>query len=379
MKRVLFFFLSICLYVNSAAQNITAMEYFFDADPGAGSGSTVSITAATTISKSFDVSITSLADGFHTLSVRAKDVNNKWSTTFTSPFYKISATSFVSAPNINKLEYFIDGDLGAGLGTDVPITAGTTITNQVVNVSLASVADGFHTITFRARDANGKWSTAFTSPFYKLPASSLSAAPNVNKLEYFIDGDLGAGLGTDVPITAGTTITNQVVNVSLASVTDGFHTITFRARDANGKWSTAFTSPFYKLPASSLSAAPNVNKLEYFIDGDLGAGLGTDVPITAGTTITNQVVNVSLASVTDGFHTITFRARDANGKWSTAFTSPFYKLPASSLASAPNITRLEYFFDDDAGFGPGVAKNKTVTITPGTSVSLVDLSVDVST
>ena len=379
MKRVLFFFLSICLYVNSAAQNITAMEYFFDADPGAGSGSTVSITAATTISKSFDVSITSLADGFHTLSVRAKDVNNKWSTTFTSPFYKISATSFVSAPNINKLEYFIDGDLGAGLGTDVPITAGTTITNQVVNVSLASVADGFHTITFRARDANGKWSTAFTSPFYKLPASSLSAAPNVNKLEYFIDGDLGAGLGTDVPITAGTTITNQVVNVSLASVADGFHTITFRARDANGKWSTAFTSPFYKLPASSLSAAPNVNKLEYFIDGDLGAGLGTDVPITAGTTITNQVVNVSLASVADGFHTITFRARDANGKWSTAFTSPFYKLPASSLASAPNITRLEYFFDDDAGFGPGVAKNKTVTITPGTSVSLVDLSVDVST
>ena len=273
MMRIVLFSLAFCLYGVSFAQNITAVEYFFDTDPGAGSGMAVSITAATTISKSFDVSITSVSDGFHTLSVRAKDANNKWSTTFTSPFYKLSAAALAAAPNITKLEYFIDVDLSTGLGTDVPITAGTSISGLQILVPLTSVADGFHTLTFRARDANGKWSTAFTSPFYKLPAASLAAAPNITKLEYFIDADLSAGLGTDVPITAATSISGLQVLVPLTSLADGFHTLTFRARDANGKWSTAFTSPFYKLPAASLAAAPNITKLEYFIDSDLSAGL----------------------------------------------------------------------------------------------------------
>ncbi len=327
MKRIVLFFLAFCLYAGSSAQNITAVEYFFDTDPGAGSGTAVSITAATTINKSFDVSITSVSDGFHTLSVRAKDANNKWSTTFTSPFYKLSAAALAAAPNITKLEYFIDADLSAGLGTNVPITAGTSISGLQVLVPLTSVADGFHTLTFRARDASGKWSTAFTSPFYKLPAASLAAAPNITKLEYFIDADLSAGLGTDVPITAGTSISGLQVLVPLTSVADGFHTLTFRARDASGKWSTAFTSPFYKLPAASLAAAPNITRLEFFFDDDAGPGStvvnNKSVTITPGTSLSLVDLSVDVSSLSTGTHKISFRALDANGKWSIVHISTF--------------------------------------------------------
>ncbi len=342
MKRILLFFLAVCLYGISSAQNITAVEYFFDTDPGAGGGTAVSITAATSLDKTFDVSITSLADGFHTLSVRTKDANNNWSTTFTSPFYKISAATLVSAPNITKLEYFVDVDLGAGNGTDIPITAGTSVSDKAVNVSLSAIADGFHTITFRAKDANGKWSTAFTSPFYKLAATSLAAAPNITKLEYFIDGDLGAGLGTDVPITASISLIDQVVNISLTSVADGFHTITLRAKDSNGKWSTAYTVPFYKLPASAVAAAPNITRLEYFFDDDAGPGSSVtnnkNVTITPGTSVSLVDLSVDVSALSTGTHKISFRAQDANGKWSIVHTATFGVFGPAPAAQPTNLS-----------------------------------------
>jgi len=164
MKRILLSYLTFCLYGITVAQNITAVEYFFGADPGAGSGTAVSITAAHVINRSFDISIASLTDGFHTLSVRAKDADNKWSTTFTTPFYKISATT-LTPPNLTKLEYFIDVDPGAGSGVAITFTSGTIITGLTFNVPLSSVSAGQHTISVRAMDANGKWSIVNTSAF----------------------------------------------------------------------------------------------------------------------------------------------------------------------------------------------------------------------
>ncbi len=314
MKRIVLFFLAFGLYGISDAQNITAVEYFVDADPGAGAGTAVSITAATNFSKTFDVPITALADGFHTLSIRTKDINNKWSTTFTSPFYKLPP-SITTAPNINKLEYFIDADPGAGAATDVPVTVGISVAGLIVNVPITAVADGFHTITFRTRNANNRWSTAFTSSFYKLPPS-ITTAPNINKMEYFIDADPGAGAATDVPVTAGTSVAGLIVNVPITSVADGFHTITFRTRDANSKWSMAFTSPFYKLPEAVLSAAPNLTKLEYFIDNDPGVNAGTPLTITPATSLANYIFDVDVSALATGEHKLSVRGLDAAGKWS---------------------------------------------------------------
>jgi Secretion system C-terminal sorting domain len=336
MKRIVLFFLAFCLYGISDAQNITAVEYFVDADPGAGSGTAVSITAATSITKAFDVPITAIADGFHTLSIRTKDINNKWSTTFTSPFYKLPP-SVTTAPNINKLEYFIDTDPGAGSGTNVPVTAGTSVAGLIVNVPITSVADGFHTITFRTRDVNNKWSTSFTSPFYKLPPT-VSTVPNINKMEYFIDADLGAGAGTDVPVTAGSSVAGLIVNVPITSVADGFHTITFRTRDANNKWSTAFASPFYKLSEAALSAAPNLTKLEYFIDNDPGVDAGIPLTITAATSLTNYIFDVDVSALSTGEHKLSVRGLDAAGNWSIVHISTIGIFGPAPTAQPTSVT-----------------------------------------
>ncbi len=373
MKRIGFLLIAIGVWCSAHAQNITAIEYFFDADPGYGSGTSVSFTAAASINNlNFNVPVTSISDGFHIITVRAKDANNRWSHAFTRPFYKLSSTAVASAPNITKLEYFFDNDPGYGAGTNVSITPGTSITDQSVTVPLTSGSDGFHTITFRAQDANGNWSHAFNRPFYKLPASTGAAAPNITKLEYFVDNDPGYGAGTNVTITPGTSIVDLNVNAALTSLADGFHIITFRAQNASDNWSHAFNRPFYKLPASTGATAPNITKLEYFVDNDPGYGAGTNVTITPGTSIVDLNVNAALTSVADGFHTITFRTQDASGKWSHAFTRPFYKLPAAAVAAAPNITKLEYFIDDDPGYGLAT----DVPVTPAITIS--SLPVDIS-
>jgi hypothetical protein len=237
MKPILLFFLVACLSGISFAQNITALEYFIDADPGAGAATAVTVTAATSITQSFDVSMASVSEGYHTISVRVKDAGNKWSPTTISPFYKIPASAFAAAVNINKVEYFIDADPGAGAGTNVPVTAGLVVSGLVIDVPITTIADGFHTVTVRALDVNGRWTSAFTSPFYKLSAAALSAAPNLTKLEYFIDNDPGEGAGTALTLVEAKSISNFAFDVNVGALTTGEHKLSVRALDANGRWS----------------------------------------------------------------------------------------------------------------------------------------------
>ncbi|MDZ7897229.1 MAG: hypothetical protein U5N85_04270, partial [Arcicella sp.] len=263
---------------------------------------------------------------------------------FTALCFAIS----VNAQNINKIEYFIDADPGYAAGTDVPITAATTVTTNF-NVSLSAVTDGFHTLSIRARDANNQWSVVGIRPFYKETLASGSTPPNITQLEYFIDADPGYGSGTAVTITAGSPVTTTFT-ASLVSVSDGFHTLSIRAKDANNRWSVVGIRPFYKETLSSGSTSPNITQLEYFIDTDPGYGLGTAVAVSAGSPIT-QSFTVALPAVSDGFHTLSIRAKDINNRWSVVGIRPFYKETLSSSSTPPNIVAMEYFIDADPGYG----------------------------
>jgi hypothetical protein len=75
--------------IPTTAVNITALEYFIDADPGFALATGVPITAAQNISNfTFPADITNVADGMHNLFIRAKDANGKWSLTNILAFEK---------------------------------------------------------------------------------------------------------------------------------------------------------------------------------------------------------------------------------------------------------------------------------------------------
>jgi hypothetical protein len=242
MKKYILTLLTLFCGVRSYCQNINKIEYFIDTDPGYAAGTDVPITAATTVTTNFNVSLTSVTDGFHTLSIRGRDVNNAWSMVGIRPFYKETLSSGSTPSNVTQMEYFIDADPGYGSGTVVTITAGSPLTTTFT-ASLASVADGFHTLSIRAKDVNNRWSVVGVRPFYKETLNSGSAVPNITQMEYFIDADPGYGLATALAVTAGSPIT-QNVNISLGSLTNGVHKLSIRAKDVNNKWSVVGIKDF---------------------------------------------------------------------------------------------------------------------------------------
>ena len=101
----------------SALANIVAMEYYIDADPGYGNGSSISLTAGTSINTTTTIATASLSSGYHVLHIRALDSDGVWGETESRSFY-IDA---FSGSLIAGVEYFYDTDPGYGNGSTLAI------------------------------------------------------------------------------------------------------------------------------------------------------------------------------------------------------------------------------------------------------------------
>ena len=88
---------------------------------------------------------------------------------------------------------------------------------------------------------------------------------------------------------------------------------------------------------------------EYFVDEDPGYGNGYLMNFTPTETLV-LVSELSLETTSPGFHTLYYRLKDdVNGWGQTFYRNVFVSLPAQS------ITRTEYFFDTDPGYGNGIS------------------------
>jgi len=323
------------------AGNVSKLEYFVDTDPGFGNGTPVTITPGANISNIFfTVDITALTNGFHDIFIRSKDNAGNWSITNKWLFFK----DIIPAANVNKLEYFVDTDPGFGNGTPVTISAGANIADIFFTVDVTSFSNGFHNIFIRSKDNAGNWSITNKWLFFK----DIIPAANANKLEYFVDTDPGFGNGIPVTITPGANISNIFFTVDITALTNGFHNIFIRSKDNAGNWSITNKWLFFK----DIATAANVSKLEYFVDTDPGFGNGTDVPVTTGANISNQLIPVNTTALSEGFHKIFVRSRDNNGNWAITNRFGFFK---EFVRDPLNVKTGEYFFDTDPGFGNGTA------------------------
>ncbi|RYU93010.1 immunoglobulin domain-containing protein, partial [Emticicia agri] len=358
---------------NLIAQNINRVEYFIDNDPGVGNGTEVTITPGVTVAQTFSVPLSSLSitDGIHRLSVRARDENNRWSWTANALFIKERIVNTAPLVNIDKIEYFFNADPGVGNATNVAVTPATSITNFNFTTPIPSLPIGFHYLSVRVRDARNGWTRCISRPFLKEELPSNNPLPNITQMEYFVDEDPGVGSGTALTFTPATSVSNLSFTIPLPNtILPGFHSFSVRAKNANNKWSLVTTRTFVKEEIRSPIPLPSIVQLEYFFDNDPGVGNGTSINFTAGTTVNDLSFNVALpGGLSNGTHKLTVRVKDNLGKWSTAVVRPFYK-ENTTVASLPNINRLEYFIDTDPGFGNGT----TVSITPNTVLSNIDFT-----
>jgi len=198
----------------------------------------------------------------------------------------------------------------------------------------------------------------------------------INYVEYYVDQDPGIGKAISIPVTASTTITNATFNVDVASLNLGIHILASRARTASGVWSMGhywfIFKPYVPITPTAIS---NISKVEYFVDKDPGIGLGTAISIASGSNdLQNVAFTINPSTLSKGVHIIGSRSMNSSGVWSMTnfwlFNNAFDNIPTPSPAS--NITKVEYFIDQD----PGIGNATGVSITANTNI--VDANINAS-
>ena len=321
MRGLILFFLLIA-QLSVTAQVINRAEYFIDSDPGNGNGIAVPVSApSASVNFAFTVPTTSLSTGFHTLGFRSQQTGTGfWGHAAYSTFYIVPMIATSNAINIVKAEYFYDTDPGNGAGVNVPIA---TVPNPTVSFTTptSSLSPGFHTLHFRTKDDQNKWSIAHIQTFYIVPPPPVVAATNLVKAEYFFDTDPGQGNGTALSITAGSTLNNSFP-IALTGLMDGFHRLNIRYKDNANTWSHTHQQIFYITPQNSFPAT-NIVQLEYYVDTDPGYGLGTAASFTAGASVDLLPLAINTTGILSGNHVLYVRAKDDKGFWSEISSAPF--------------------------------------------------------
>ncbi len=365
----------VCFSFTLIAQpNITRVEYYVDADPGYGHGTTVTIVPSNDISNaSFNVNFSALANGVHIVGVRSKDVNGAWSIDNKWLFLKAYAAGKMAVvPKINRVEYYIDTDPGYGNATALPVVRGTNLSNLPINIDMTPLTKGLHLVGVRSQDTTGAWSLdnkwVFVNPY---SGSGAAPLPNITGVEYYIDADPGYGNGIPLSIVPGNDLSNLALNINLAPLSAGVHVVGLRSLDANGAWSLdnkwIFLKPYHGGKAAVL---PKITRVEYFVDTDPGYGNATALSIVPATSLSNLAININMAPLSQGVHIIGVRSQDSLGAWSLDNHWVFLNKYTASVPQ-PNITNVEYYVDADPGYGQATP----VTIVPGQDLSAISFPV----
>ena len=331
-KKLILFLLLFGMVSTIRSQSITAAEYFIDSDPGRGNGTSINIgSPADIVNFTASIPTASLSSGFHFVAIRIKDADGVWSHFDKRGFYLSTSTADVG--NITGAEYFFDTDPGPGNGTALSVGAPGATVNFTVPIT-AALSAGFHFLAIRLKDADGKWSLFEKRGFYLSTATTDVA--NIVAAEYFFDADPGVGNGTPASVGA----TGAVVNFSVAiptALSEGFHFLAIRTKDADGKWSLFEKRGFYISTATTDAA--NIVAAEYFFDADPGVANATALTFTTPGSFVAQTFTIPVsAGLSAGSHILTIRVKGSDGKWGLYDNKIFTIGGGSSITCPSNVS-----------------------------------------
>ncbi|MEP7164511.1 MAG: choice-of-anchor D domain-containing protein [Ferruginibacter sp.] len=374
---------------NNLPQIIKA-EYYFDNLVDFGNGIDIPITTPGTDIDLQNISImtSGLSEGLHHLYIRTQSADGNWSITNQKQFYVYSDPPYATAnnlPQIIKAEYYFDNLVDFGNGIDIPITTpGTDIDLQNISIMTSGLSEGLHHLYIRTQSADGNWSITNQKQFYVYsdpPYATANNLPQIIKAEYYFDGLVDFGNGSDIPIaTPGTDIDLQNISINTSGLSEGLHYLYIRTQSEDGKWSITNQKQFYVYsdpPYATANNLPQIIKAEYYFDGLVDFGNGSDIPIaTPGTDIDLQNISINTSGLSEGLHYLYIRTQSEDGKWSITNQKQFYVYsdpPYAAANNLPQIIKAEYYFDNMVDFGNGIDIPIT---TPGTDIDLQDISIN---
>ena len=178
--------------------------------------------------------------------------------------------------------------------------------------------------------------------------SMLAYGQQITQIEYFFDTDPGLGQATSLSVTPSEDVEIDQL-VDLTGLEPGFHDFNVRVKDESGDWSSVLSKPFFI--DNDLGFSTDIVAAEWFIDIDPGFGEGESMSISAAHEITIDDF-IEAEDLSTGAHLMNIRVKDENNKWSPVLSAPFYIDQNNGLA--PKIDYIEYFVDDDPGYGNGI-------------------------
>lgn len=302
MRKYILLFVLACLHLaargqtsdeiqeiaNAIKEQATAaktMKYWFDEDYD----NAQTVESNFTGSNSYDVNISTIDDGLHTLHYLLIDSSNKVAFSASALFWKIGKTN--GKLTATKLRYWFDEDA---------TVKETTTMSGVQQIDIATLKPGLHFIHYQAVDDQNHASIARTALFYKQNTDDI--AGNVTKQRYWFDEDRANMVTGDYASSTQT--------ISLSGIKKGVHTIHFEVLDDKGHVSAAYSSMFMKLYDEPLPNGINsLTKYRYWIN-DKSAD-GTDVTIDGSQTTFSYTDLIPLAE--QPIRSISFAFKEDNG------------------------------------------------------------------
>lgn len=141
------------------------------------------------------------------------------------------------AQNIVAGEYWVDNDPGFGLATpfDPALPQLDSISDHLLQVTSPDLDPGMHTIGYRTKDDNSRWSLTKLRPIFVADSSH----GIILEVEYFWDVDPGFGQSPTDTVFANPALDWQgtVVATVPLGIGQGDHILYMRSKDSRGRWS----------------------------------------------------------------------------------------------------------------------------------------------
>ena len=153
--------------------NLVGGEYFFDTDPGFGSGFSINMPVPdSALLVNFDAASAGLSKGYHKLYLRFRDQNGDWSQSLRRNFEVIADEN----KQLVRAEYFFKTDPGFGGGSAVVFAAPASDGTFQFTIPAAELPEDTDTIQIRILDnPSGSWSITSMNDFSAaLPLTLLS-------------------------------------------------------------------------------------------------------------------------------------------------------------------------------------------------------------
>lgn len=158
----------------------------------------------------------------------------------------------LSAQNITRLEYSIDGFLAEGKGTAIDIPGKSKELDDAFSIDISGLEPGIHTIHVRAMNEEGVWSFAAKQSFY-VPEPPVN--PEIATVEYSINEMVKEDEGEMITLQNGSNELDSTLLFDVAALEPGIHNIYMRAKNEWGVWSLPVAKSF-------VISEPDTTKIE---------------------------------------------------------------------------------------------------------------------